>query len=185
MPREWIVTLRSGGNGYQVAIPTELAEEHDIAIRDDMKVWCNGTSIEIKKHAGQSIPKHTKKAPIESTIFVKTIQPSGKSLVLTLPKQIVKHMGLEGVKKVSIRATDGYIRIGPVARLPDPASVMHAPKSAPESAPDGEQADNPARNVEPFVLKDKPIHNILERLELKDYLASLSRPRTRKAEPSS
>ena len=186
MPREWILTLRSSSNGYQVVIPIELAEEHDITIRDNMMVWCNGTSIEIKKHTGQSIPEHTKKTPIESIIFVKTIQPSGKSPVLTLPKPIVEHMGLEGVEKVSMRTTaDGCIRIGPVARLPDPASVMHAPKSTPESVSNGGQTDNPAPKVEPFVLKDKPIYNILEKLELEDYLTSISRSRIRKAKPSS
>ena len=185
MSRDWTVTLRSGRNGYQVAIPMELAEEHDIAIRDDILVWCNGTSIEIKKHTGQSIPKHTKKTPIEDRIFVKAIQPSGKSSVLTLPKPLVNHMKLEGVEKVSIHATDEYIRIGPVARLPDPTSVMHSPKSAPESASNDRQTSGSARNVEPFVLRNKPIYNILEKLELGDYLASLDKSQTPKAQSSS
>ena len=186
MPKEWIVTLRSGRNGCQVAIPTELAEEHDIAICDNMMVWCNGTSIEIKKHTGQPIQEYTKKTPIESIIFVKTIQPSGKSPVLTLPKPIVERMGLEGVERVSMRTTtDGCMRIGPVAGLPDPASVMHAPKPTPESVSNGGQADNSAPNVEPFVLKDKPIYNILKKLKLEDYLTSISGSRTRKAKPSS
>ena len=151
------MTLRSGGNGYQVAIPTELAEEHDIAIRDDMKVWCNGTSIEIKKHAGQSIPKHTKKTPIESTIFVKTIQPSGKSLVLTLPKQIVKHMGLEGGEE-SFHTRHGWIHTHR-ARCQTPGSrfcdALHQNRPRNQHPTTGEQADNPARHVEPFVLKEQ------------------------------
>ena len=45
----------------------------------------------------------------------------------TVTKPIVERMGLEGVEKVSMRTTaDGCMRIGPVAGLPDPASVMHS-----------------------------------------------------------
>ena len=180
---DWIVKLRSGNNGYQVMIPIDLAEKYDMAVRDDVLVWCDGTGIDIRKHTDQSIPEYPENTPVESTIFVKTIQPSGKSPVLTLPRQIVKRMGLEEVEKVSMREEDGYMRIESVATFPDPASVMRAPKSTPESASDGRQAGNPARSVGPFVIKDKPIYNILEKLELEDYLASIAPPR--KAGPSS
>ena len=174
MVREWNMTLRHGryGNGYQVAIPAEFATSQDIAARDEMMVWCDGTGISVQKRTTQIIPKYSKRHPVGQKIFVKSVQPSGKTLVLTLPIKAVRLMGLEGVEKVTIRDMEDRMHILPAAGLPDPASVVSTPGSSSEQQPQNAQSRVSAHGFEPFVLRAKPLYKVSETLNLSDYLAS-------------